>query len=331
MNVGSTFQVTPSQPSPSCIPVLLRLRQVTPSLLSLHSTFSPDPSFRAWTDSSSSHTVLVQMRLVNGVWYELRSRNQCLPIHCVCRMVPSYWSFSSATLVICASMRSTSAIGYNITLWANFSLHSVRRKHISSNRLIHRSTRLSATNYVRFANGSIWHILIRSFTDHLNLLPSTVRKPKIVSLRSTGTFSSQILKCSTTPFCNLMSHLIPSMLTAVRTYNFTMPPYIVNSFLRHHRILIHQVCIQTNDKRSLFSWLPPQFYIFTHLLSASLRYDMLQLHYLCCLAGKSVKCPFWNMVLLPVNLFCWVNSHLACDSASSSIVFGPFKGVWTPY
>ncbi len=193
MNVGSTFQVTPFQPSSSCIPVLLRLRQVTPSLLSLHSTFSPDPSFRAWTDSSSSHTVLVQMIFVNGVCYKLRSKNQCLSIHPVRRMVASFWSFSSATLVIHASTQSTSAIGYNYTPWANFSLLSIWLKHISSNRLIHWWTTLNATNYVHFANGSIWHISICSFTDHLNLLPSTVGKPKIVSLRSTGTFSSHIL------------------------------------------------------------------------------------------------------------------------------------------
>jgi hypothetical protein len=74
------------------------------------------------------------------------------------------------------------------------------------------------------------------------------------------------LDMTTTPFRNSMSHLIPSTLTAVRTNNFMMPPYLVNSFLGHHRILIHQVCLQTNDKKSLFSWLPPIFiFVFIHL------------------------------------------------------------------
>ncbi len=98
-----------------------------------------------------------------------------------------------------------------------------------------------------------------------------------------------------------MSPLIPSILTAVRTYNFTMQPYLVSLFSPHHTLLIHQVCLHTNDKRSLLSWIPyPDFFFFfAHSLSASLRYDMLWQHYFQCLAGESVKCPFRNMALLP--------------------------------
>ncbi len=95
-----------------------------------------------------------------------------------------------------------------------------------------------------------------------------------------------------------MSPLIPSTLTAVRMYNFTMLPYLVSLFLRHHTLLIHQVCLHTNDKRSLLSWIPPPDFFFARSLSASLRYDMLWQHYLHCLAGESVKCPFWNMAHL---------------------------------
>ncbi len=72
-------------------------------------------SFKVLTAFSLFHTALVQMKPVNGVWYELHSNNQCLHTHCACRMDASSCNSSFATLATCASTQSTNATGSNTT------------------------------------------------------------------------------------------------------------------------------------------------------------------------------------------------------------------------
>ncbi len=102
-----------------------------------------------------------------------------------------------------------------------------------------------------------------TLTGHSNLPPSTAKRPVIASLKSTGTFSSHILTCSTTPFHLSMSPLTPFTLTVALISTSMMPLFLVNLFSRHHRVPLHQVRQHTSDKRSLRSSRPPRIFFLT--------------------------------------------------------------------